>query len=183
MPEQTPAPTTVPPATPATPADPPPWTPPASQADLDRIIQDRLRRHKPDGYDDLLAKATRLDALELELGTTADKAAATAKAEALKEMTPRVVRAEFRAAAKGVLTGEQLDALLEDVDLSRYLDAKGNVDEAKVERKVNAFAPSKQQPTSRTGVGFGQGTQPPARVSAKELGAAEAAKRFGKKTA
>lgn len=158
------------------------WKPPESQAEFDRIIQDRLKRHKPADYDDLVERARRLDDLELELSSDKDKAVAEAKREAQAEATPRVVRAEFRAAAKGVLSGEQLEALLEDLDLTKYVTGKGDVDEAKVERKVKAFAP-KQGEQKRGSAGFGQGQQQSVRLSAREQGAAEAAKRFGIKTA
>ena len=161
----------------------PAYTPPASQADLDKIIQDRLRRHKPADYDDLAAKAARLDALELEMASDKDKAVAQARAEAAKEAAPRVVRAEFRAAAKGVLTSEQLEAVLEDLDLLKYLDSKGDVDEAKVQRKIDALAPKKDSNGTGSSAGFGQGSRPPVRLSAREQGAAEAARRFQKKTA
>jgi Spy/CpxP family protein refolding chaperone len=166
------------------------YTPPATQADLDRIVQDRVRRAeaKYADYDELKTKAARADALTLELGTEADKAAAKAreeaKAEANGHWTPRVVRAEFKAAAKGVLTTEQLDALLEDVDLSKYVTDKGDVDEDKIDKKVKAFAPSGNGGGNgqTRHISLGQGTQPPAAGKKGDAGRAEAARRFGQKT-
>lgn len=165
------------------------YTPPASQADLDRIIQDRIRRatSKYGDYDDLKAKADKHDALELELGSAADKAAAQARAEerakASQEWTPRVVKAEFRAAAKGVLNDEQVTALLEDLDLSKFVTDAGDVDEEKVAKKIAALAPSKNDSTTRhqsrdLGQGNRQGVQP----KPGDAGRAMAEKRFGKRS-
>jgi hypothetical protein len=157
------------------------YVPPATQEDLDRIIQERLRRHKPADYDELRDKASRLEALELEMSSDQEKAERRAREEALRETAPRLVRAEFKAAAKGVLSGDQLNAVLEDLDLSKYVTKDGEVDEAKVQRKITALTPKGSNGTG-SNAGFGQGRQQQARLSAREQGAAEAAKRF-KKTA
>lgn len=164
------------------------YTPPASQAELDRIVQDRVRRatSKYGDYDTLKEKADKHDALQLELGTAADKAAAAARDEertkANGHWTPRVVRAEFKAAAKGVLTDEQRDALLEDLDLSKYVDKDGEPDADKINKKVKAFAPAGDTKGggSRTPINLGQGNQPPAVAKKGDAGRAMAERRFGK---
>lgn len=167
----------------------PAYTPPASQADLDRIIQDRVARAvKPyAGFDDIKAKAEAHDALQIELGSTADKAAATARQEerdkANSEWTPRVVKAEFKAAAKGVLTDDQLTALMEDLDLSKYVTASGDVDDEKVAKKVNALAPVKSGNQSHQSRDLGQGNRQQSTLKPGERGLAEAQKRFPQKTA
>jgi hypothetical protein len=126
------------------------WKAPASKADLDKIVEDRLNRErrKFKDYDTLKEKAARADALDHELASETEKAVRTAREEAEKSArttyAPRLVRSEFRAQAKGVLSGDQLDALLEDLDLSRYVDGDGDVDVEKVERKVAALAPAKE---------------------------------------
>jgi len=69
------------------------YTPPASQADLDRIITDRLARAtaKYDGFDELKAKAEKFDALK-------DAPVADASAQArIAEFESRVAAAEQRA--------------------------------------------------------------------------------------
>lgn len=162
--------------------EPRPYVPPATQDDLDRIIQDRLRRHKPADYDELRDKASRLEALELEMSSDVEKAERRSREEALKEAAPRLVRAEFKAAAKGVLSPDQLSAVLEDLDLSKYVDKNGEVDEAKVQRKIDALAPRKGSNGSGHPAGFGQGNHQQSKLSAREQGAAEAAKRFKIKT-
>lgn len=52
------------------------YTPPATQADLDRIIADRVARErgKYADYDDLKAKAARLDTIEASAKTELEKA-------------------------------------------------------------------------------------------------------------
>lgn len=165
------------------------YTPPATQADLDRIIQDRVRRatSKYGDYDSLKEKAAKHDALELELGTAADKAAAKARDEVRAELagkfTPRVVRAEFRAEAKGVLTEEQLEALLEDLDMSKYVDKDGEPDRDKIGKKVKAFAPAGGGGTSTRQVDLGQGRQQQSTAKKGDAGRAEAQRRYGSRAA
>ena len=83
----------------------PKYTPPASQADLDRIVESRLarERQKYADYDDLKAKATKFDEAEqsnktelqkaLEAAAAAEKRATAAEASNLRATV---------AAAKGV---------------------------------------------------------------------------------
>lgn len=157
------------------------YTPPATQADLDRIIKDRLTRAtaKYADYDDIKAKAASLEALA---ATDLDKATAKARADALAEAQgkaiPRVVRAEFRAAAKDAgLTKEQLAELLEDVDLTKYADGDGEPDEEKIARKIAPFGSKKEEPKPRN---LGQGARPGVQATSRELGKAEAERRFKK---
>jgi hypothetical protein len=163
------------------------YTAPSSQADLDKIIETRLARERAkfSDYDDLKTKAARADALEAELGSESDKAAKAARdeerAKANDEWTPRVVKAEFKAAAKGVLTGDQLTALLEDLDLKRYVTDKGDADDEKIAKKVAAFAPAGGTGSKTPPRQLGQGAQPPSNVKPGDQGRAMAQKRFGKK--
>jgi len=165
------------------------YTPPGSQADLDKIVESRLARERAKfaDYDDVKAKAAKHDALEAQLASDGEKAVKAARDEEQGKVTgewaPRVVRSEFKAAAKGVLSADQLTALLEDLDLSKYLTPKGDVDEEKVEKKVAAFAPAgggngKTAPPRN----LGQGNQQQAQPKPGEAGRAAAEKRFGKKT-
>lgn len=169
------------------------WTPPASQEDLDRIINKAVgRAHaKYADYDELKASKERLDQLEHDLSSEKDKAVSDARkderAKTADEFSPRLVRAEFRHAAKGVLSDEQRDALLEDLDLSKYVTDKGEVDEEKVAKKVAALAGGSGN-GSGTGTGnaapprqLGQGNQPPSQTKPGDQGRAMAEKRFGTK--
>lgn len=165
------------------------YTPPATQADMDRIVEQRLSRERAKfaDYDDLKAKAAKHDALEIELGSDKDRAVAAARKEeqdkARGEFTPRMVRAEFKAAAKGLLSDEQLTALLEDLDLSKYVDAKGDIDEDKVTNKIKAFAPAGNGNGSGAGRPrpLGQGNHQQSSAKPGDAGRAMAEKRFGKR--
>jgi len=162
------------------------YTAPASQADLDRIVEQRLARERAKfaDYEDLKTKAAEHDELVAASRTEHENAIEAAKKEAresaLKEARPGVVKAEFKAAAKGVLSKEQLDALVEDLDLTKYITDKGDVDEEKIAKKVAAFAPAKGG-TGYQARDLGQGNRQGTQLTARELGAAEAAKRFPKK--
>lgn len=74
----------------------------------------------------------------------------TRKEEQLKA-APRIVRAEFKAAAADVggVPKELLEAFLEDVNPLVYLKADGELDTEKIEKRVKALAPVKQQPQQR----------------------------------
>lgn len=129
-----------------------------TQADLDRIVGERLNRQKAQfsDYDELKRKAAEADELRRKVETADEKAVREAREAAVAEerakTAPRLAGAEFRAAAKGVLTDAQLNAFLEDADLTKYLKADGDVDREKVESKVKALAPEK---------GNGSGTRVP----------------------
>jgi hypothetical protein len=133
------------------------WKPPASQEELDRIITDRLKREtrKFRDYDSLKAKAEQYDSLAASVQTDQERAIAEAQEQAFNaamgSVVPRLVRAEFKAAALGKLTGEQLETLLEDVDLTKYVDDDGEPDVDRIKRKVEALAPRTPPPS------FGQG--------------------------
>jgi len=167
------------------------FSPITSQADLDRIIQDRVRREqaKFKDYDSLKAKAEQFDILARESQTDTERAIEQARLEAYHEamgqIVPQAVRAEFKAAAKGLLSDEALQSLLEDLDLTKYATDEGLPDEEKILRKISAFAPAKGDDegrrTSRTSTGFGQGQRQASTAKRGEAGLAEAQRRFGLK--
>lgn len=81
------------------------YTPPASQEDLDRIVAARLSRERARyaDYDDLKAKASKLDEIEQASATDLEKAVKKARDEATAEATAAtravLVQAEARALA------------------------------------------------------------------------------------
>jgi hypothetical protein len=167
------------------------WTPPASQEEFDRIVQDRVARaeRKYRDYDSFKEKAEQFDILSAASASEKDKAVEDARKQALVEAAnnyqPRVVRAEFKLVAKDVgLSKEQLDSLLEDLDLSKYADDDGEPDTAKIEKKVKAFAPQKEedgkgQQGNGRGPNFGQGSgHHQSKLRKGEAGLAEAKRRF-----
>lgn len=103
----------------------------------------------------LREKANRHDALEFELMSDKDKAVAEAKeaasTEARSAWLPRVVAAEFKAAAAGRIESDRLAAILEPLDLSKFVDGD-DVDAEKVAAFVDGIAPKQdQQPAPRRG--------------------------------
>lgn len=131
-------------------------------------------------YDDLKAKAAEADRIRQERETEHEKAvreaAEKASAEARSAMAPSLVAAEFRAALAGRLTPEQRDALIEDINPSRYLKGDGTVDLDKVRKRADVLAPPSRGPKpDRSQGGAGTGT-----TSARDAGRAEAARRFPK---
>jgi hypothetical protein len=131
----------------------------------------------PEALKALQDKASKHDQLERELMSDKDRAIAEAAEKANAAAIPRVVRAEFKAAAKGVLNADQLAALLEDRDLTKYVDANGEPDEDKIAKLVTAFAPAK--PQQRTGPSAtGLGNRPAGDSAPGSQGRAEAEKRY-----
>lgn len=88
-----------------------------ARADYEAVVAER----------DKLKAATQTDAEK-----AVDEAKATARKEALLEAAPKLVAAEFKAELKGSRTPEQIAALLEPLDLTRFLTATGEVDTDKV---------------------------------------------------
>ena len=132
-----------------------------------------------DAFAALKDKAAKHDTLARESMSDRDRAVAEATDKARVESTPRVVRAEFRAAAKGVISTAQLEALLEDRDLSKYADDKGEPDVSKIESLIKRSAPA--APARQTGpspTGLGQQKAP--RGAPGDQGRAMAERRFGK---
>lgn len=166
----------------------PEWKPPASQDDLDHIINKAVARAhaKYADYDDLKDKATKHDALQLELSSETDKQVRAAREEERSkvagELRPLLVRAKFEAAAKGVLSDAQLDSLLEDMDLSRYVTDKGAVDGDRISKKVAAFAPAEPvQPAKPGSPDLGQGRRTVVVEKGLDAGLARYAAQHGKR--
>lgn len=93
------------------------YTPPASQADFDRIIESRLAREREKfrGFDDIKAKAAQWDQLEDEKKTPSEKAIeeATAKAagETAAKYERRLASTEIKSIAATVGFLDPADAL------------------------------------------------------------------------
>lgn len=125
----------------------------------------------PERAKELLAEVEQLRQASL---TDNERAVEAAKVEArqaaILETAPRLVAAEFRAAAKGALTAEQTQALIEDLDLSKFLTDDGSVDVAKVEAKVAALAPKQTDPKfPNLGQGRRDGTPAQGVAAGREL--------------
>lgn len=121
----------------------------------------------PEKLAELQDKAKKHDALELELGTTADKAAAKAaddaKAAARAESQPVLIKARLdAAAARAGVSEEALASAVEFVDTTKFVTANGEVDADKVKSFIATIAPDKgdQQQQRRGPSPTGQGKRP-----------------------
>lgn len=140
-----------------------PSAPTFTQADLDRVVADRLSREKAKyaDYDALKQRAEAWDKFEAESQTQQQKDLALAVKEAeqaaygkaREEYGSRLVEAHLSAAAAGRLTEAALAALLAGVNKQVFLTEAGEIDAAKVTSFIDGIAPT--TPT-RPG-GFGQG--------------------------
>jgi hypothetical protein len=112
------------------------YTPPASQADLDRIISDRLARERAKfaDYDDLKAKASKLDEQEQASKTELQKAIERAEAAEKRAATNELAALKASVAAeKGVpasslagSTKEELEKAADDLIAWRDQQKKTN---------------------------------------------------------
>ena len=91
--------------------------------------------------------AAELTALKARTQTNEERAVeaakTAAKADGRREMLPALVQAEFRAAAGGRLTREQIEVILAPLDPTKFLTADGGqVDTDKVQKYVDGIAPA-----------------------------------------
>jgi len=125
---------------------------PASQEDLDKIIQARLARDRKERMSDdeiaeLKRKAERADELERERMSDQEKAVAEAKDAARKEAEekvraeylPKLQEANLRAIAATVLSEDQLESWISTVDMSKFVDEQGTVDTDEVMGRLTAM--------------------------------------------
>lgn len=100
---------------------------------------------------------TRLEALERSQMSDQEKAIQEAidrtKAEARVEFGGALVEAAVKVASAGRLDADQIDTILENADLAKFLSEDGDVDTAKVQSYVDAIAPK----GGGTSADFGQG--------------------------
>lgn len=129
-------------------------------------------------YDQIKAER---DQLKMSGQTEQEKVVAEAKAqgktEAASEWAQKVVKAEFKAAFKGAKNADQINALLEPLDLAKFLTDKGEVDTDKVTKYAASLGSSAGDPD------MGQGRRSGGTPSKGEGGRAEADKRFGEEKA
>lgn len=105
-----------------------------TQEQLDAVITERLKRQKSQfaDYDELKARAGKLDEIEagakseLEREREARTKAETAATEAARRASERIAAAELKAALTGI--ADNPGDIVEDLNLSRYINADGEVD-------------------------------------------------------
>lgn len=91
--------------------------------------------------------AKELEKVRADAMSETEKAVAAARAagaaEAAQKAGPRLVRAEFRAAAAGTVDKQTLDAYLEDVDLGKFLTEDGEPDSKAIEARIKRLGGGK----------------------------------------
>lgn len=147
------------------------YKPPASQADLDRIVGERLARERakyggltPEQLTELREKAARQDALEHELSTDRENAVretrTTVEQEQAAKYQPLLAETAFRVSIEARnaqlpeaerKSASEIDDFLADLNLSRFVTEGGKVDTAKVFARAEQFAPAKTADRGRRG--------------------------------
>lgn len=151
-----------------------------SQADVDRIVTERLAREKAKfaDYDQLKERASQWDKFVEESRPEQEKALDNARKEAEQsayqkarsEFGGKLVQAHMQAAGAGRIGEAAMTALLAGVDTSRFLTETGDVDTAKVTSFIDGIAPANASPQKPGG--FGQGPRSGAPKAGLESGAA-----------
>lgn len=169
--------------------DPPNYTAPATQADLDRIIGDRLARERARfaDYDEIKRKAAEHDAALEAAKTDADKAIDAARSEGEKAATDRVnerlKKSEARVLASAAKFRDPSDAVA-FLDLGKVaVNESGEVDEAAITEQLKTLAETKpylvddgKRPaprSDRSQGGGGSATRPTSVAEVMELRRAE----------
>ncbi len=106
-----------------------------TQADLDRIVADRVARERAKyaDYGDLKKRAA---AAMTENERAVTEAEQRGRSAALKDAGVRLARAELRAAAAGQVSTEALDGFLEYADLTRFVGDDGEPDQKAIAAAV-----------------------------------------------
>jgi len=127
-----------------------------SQADVDRIVADRLSREKDKSakkygdYDQLKAAAAELEQLKAQTMSEQEKAVKTAatetearvRAEEHAKAAARLARAELRAAAAGRVEEKALKGFLDYADLTKFVGDDGEPNEKAIAAVVKDLAGS-----------------------------------------
>lgn len=146
-----------------------------SQAELDRVVQERLARERTkfEGFDDLKRKAAEFDRIQEDQKTEIEKAVTRAakeasdktKAETDAAWGRRVVRSEVRVAAAGKLANPEDAAHFIDLDKFK-VDPSGDVDTKAIAAAIDDLL--KEKPylavngTQQRTPNFDAGTRTPA---------------------
>lgn len=167
------------------------FKPPATQADLDRIISDRLARERQrfSDYESLKAKAEKYDEAEKAKASDIDKARQEGREEATTAGNKRVVNAEAKAVAARLKFHNPAD-VIGLVDFSTVkIDKDGEPDTARIQELIEDAVKARPYLVADSkGDGKGQrsdrsqGARPGEKTTGREAGLAEAQKRFGKKS-
>lgn len=129
------------------------FKPITSQDDLNRIIGERVKRAKPADYDDLKAKAAKLDEIEAANQTEAEKQAKRlADLEAELSTTRRDSLRIKIASANGITDAEDIDLFLTGTDEETLTKQAKRLAERTADRKKSHVVPGEgKTPSSNSG--------------------------------
>jgi hypothetical protein len=156
------------------------FTPPATQADLDKILSGAVARtHKQyEGFEDYKSKAEQFDKLADDKKTPDQRAIDEAREEGRAEVRAVLAGERVKSAFDAALKGRTLDAAaLLDFDRSKFI--KG--DAADSEAITKWITANSTEVKTGNGRDPGQGNRGDTHPVAGERGKAEAARRFAKK--
>lgn len=116
------------------PQEPAAYTPPATQADLDRIIADRVNRTKNQfkDYADLKAKATELDTIRAAQQTAEERQAQELTRWQSEAETWRATAVASRIEALAAAEFADPSDAASNLDPAKYLGAGGEIDQAAI---------------------------------------------------
>ncbi len=132
-----------------------------TQAELDKQIQARLDRERKRfaDYDAMKAKAARLDDLEKANATDLEKAVLAAKdevrAEVARDFGQKLVRGVMKAQLEQSMKPADAAALLDDLNLAKFVGDDGEVDEDAVAKTLARLAPKGRVDLGQGGRGEG----------------------------
>lgn len=161
----------------------PPATPPAAPPAQEETDWKAMARQWEKRAKENSKAADELEKLRAASMSEQEKAVAAAKAEGATEASKtfggRLAAAEFKAAvaAKGLDLGDALDL----IDTTKFVDDKGDVDEAEIKKavtKLAKIAASKGPGTSGGDFGGGNGGGAPARNLDEQIAEAQKNKNF-----
>lgn len=129
------------------------FKPITSQDDLNRIIGERVKRAKPADYDDLKAKAAKLDEIEAANQTEAEKQAKRlADLEAELSTTRRDSLRLKIASANGITDADDIDLFLTGTDEETLTKQAKRLAERTADRKKSHVVPGEgKTPSSNSG--------------------------------
>lgn len=131
------------------------YTPPASQADLDRIVSERLARERSkfSNYDQLKKDSEELEKLRKETQSETEKAIEKAREEGRTEVQTVLTAERVKHALDKALSGRTLNSpsVLLDLDRTQFVkDGAVDADAVKTWVDANSAEASKQQPKDRS---------------------------------
>lgn len=128
------------------PEDAAPATGEDALGDAGKQALDRMKAERAQAVKEAKELRRELESVRLSSLSDAEKAVELARAETrqetLRAVGGRLVDAEVRAASAGRLAAEQIEALLEGLDRSRFITDDGDVDRDALASWVGRFAPA-----------------------------------------